>query len=76
MYSVFCPVPEVKLLKARVFHLSRMTKPGPEVIILFFMLSSVEHEILNAYKYKNVKKFSFFFKFMLGENAIFPAIKC
>ena len=26
----------------------------------FFMLHSVEHEILNARKYKNIKKFSFF----------------
>ena len=26
----------------------------------FFMLSSVEHEILNAHKYKNIKKFGFF----------------
>ena len=26
----------------------------------FFMLNSVEHKILNAHKYKNVKKFSFF----------------
>ena len=26
----------------------------------FFMLNSVEHEILNAYKYKNIKKFGFF----------------
>ena len=26
----------------------------------FFMLNSVEHEILNAHKYKNIKKFSFF----------------
>ena len=25
----------------------------------FFMLNSVEHEILNAHKYKNIKKFSF-----------------
>ena len=33
---------------------------GPEVIKLFFMLNSVEHEILNAHKYKNIKKFSFF----------------
>ena len=29
---------------------------GPEVIKLF----SVEREILNAHKYKNIKKFSFF----------------
>ena len=26
----------------------------------FFMLNSTEHEILNAHKYKNIKKFSFF----------------
>ena len=26
----------------------------------FFMLNSGEHEILNAHKYKNIKKFSFF----------------
>ena len=25
----------------------------------FFMLNSVEHEILNAHKYENIKKFSF-----------------
>ena len=35
-------------------------RPGPEVINLFFMLNSVENEILNAHKYKNIKKFSFF----------------
>ena len=26
----------------------------------FFMLNSVEHEILNTHKYKNIKKFVFF----------------
>ena len=26
----------------------------------FFMLNSVEHEILNAHKYKHIKKFGFF----------------
>ena len=26
----------------------------------FFMLKSVEHEILNAHNYKNIKKFGFF----------------
>ena len=30
-----------------------------EVIKLFFMLNSVEHEILNAHKYKDFKKFGF-----------------
>ena len=35
---------------------------GPEAIKLFFMLNSVQHEILNAHKYKNIKKF--------GEGAV------
>ena len=26
----------------------------------FFMLNSVEHEILNSHRYKNIKEFSFF----------------
>ena len=26
-----------------------------------FVLNSIEHEILNAHKYKNIKKFGFFF---------------
>ena len=34
-------------------------KLGPEVI-KNFRLNSAEHEILNAHKYKNIKKFSFF----------------
>ena len=32
---------------------------GPKVIKLFFMLNSVDHEILNARKFRNIKKFSF-----------------
>ena len=28
----------------------------------FFMLKSVDHEILNARKYKNIKKFGIFFR--------------
>ena len=35
-------------------------KPGPEVIKLFFMLNSAEHELLNAHKYENIKNFSIF----------------
>ena len=33
---------------------------SPEVIKLFSMLYSTEHEFLNARKYKNIKNFSFF----------------
>ena len=33
---------------------------GPEVIKLFFVLNSVEHKMLKAHKYKNIKKFSTF----------------
>ena len=36
-----------------------MREAGPEVIKLFSMLNSAEHEILNTQKYKNIKKFSF-----------------
>ena len=34
----------------------------------FFMLNSVEHEILNAHKYKNIKKYSFFQAKISGEG--------
>ena len=34
----------------------------------FFILNSVEHEILNAHKYKNIKKFSFFQAQISGED--------
>ena len=44
--------------KSSVKH-GMIKQTGPEVIKLF-MLNSVEHEILNAHKYKNIKKFSFF----------------
>ena len=40
--------------------LQNAIKPGPEVIKLFFVLNSTEHEILNAHKYKNIKKFGLF----------------
>ena len=32
----------------------------PQGYKTFFILNSVEHEILNAHKYKDIKKFSFF----------------
>ena len=38
------------------YDLKFCTKTGPEVIKLFML----EHEILNAHNYKNIKKFSFF----------------
>ena len=34
----------------------------------FFVLSSVEHEISNAHKYKNIKKFGFFQAQISGEG--------
>ena len=43
------------MTKANILHVHS----GPKVI-KFFMLNSAEHEILNAHKYKNIKKFSFF----------------
>ena len=38
-----------------------LPRPSPEVIkLFFFVLNSVVHEILNAHKYKNIKKFGLF----------------
>ena len=34
--------------------------PGPEVIKLFFMLNSAEHEILNAHKYEKSRSSAIF----------------
>ena len=47
----------------------------PQGYKTFFMLNSAEHEISNAYKYKNCRKFSIF-SLRLAYNAIFPVHKC
>ena len=39
-------------------HLGNVT--WPRGYKTFFVLNSVEHEILNAHKYKNIKKFGLF----------------
>ena len=41
----------------------------------FFVLNSIEHEILNAYKYKNIKKLGLF-KVQITRECYFPAHKC
>ena len=50
---------------------------APEVIKLYScsMLNSVEHEILNAHKYKSIKKFGFF-KSQISLECYFTAHKC
>ena len=40
--------------------LGEMYKSWPRGYKTFFVLNSVEHEILNAHKYKNIKKFGLF----------------
>ena len=42
------------------FSVTAVKVQGPEVIKNIFMLISAEHEILNAHKYKYIKKFSIF----------------
>ena len=37
-----------------------LTENWPRGYKTFFILNSVEHEILNAHKYKYIKKFGFF----------------
>ena len=39
-------------------HITMLTRP--QGYKTFFVLNSVEHEILNAFKYKNIKKFGLF----------------
>ena len=49
---VFCsPAQEKEML---------LLSPRPRGYKTFFMLNSFEHEILNAPKYKDIKKFGFF----------------
>ena len=48
---------------------------GPE-LYNFFMLNSAEHEILNALKHKNIKKFSIFKDPISLECSFFPAHTC
>ena len=38
---------------------------GPEIISKHAQLSSAEHEFVNAHKYKNIKRFSFFYRLEL-----------
>ena len=54
--------------------MSLVVKTGPEVIKLFFMLNSVEYEILNAHKYKNMKNTFFFFCSGKHRILFFPLI--
>ena len=50
----------VKILMVGLIGLSKQCRPGTEVLNLFSMLNSAEHEVSNAHKYKNIKKFSCF----------------
>ena len=49
-----------------------LDSPGPEVIKLFFMFNSAKHDILNAHKYKNIKKLSIF-QAQITLECYFPA---
>ena len=49
-------------------------KPAPEVIKLFFMLNSVENEIVNAHKFKKLKKFGLFLSSNKPRMLFFPLI--
>ena len=40
--------------------INKCLKSRPDVIKLFLILNIAEHEILNAHKFKNLKKFSIF----------------
>ena len=48
-----------KLIRDKLF-IEVYTLFRPRGYKTFSMLNSVEHEIINAHKYKNIKKFGFF----------------
>ena len=54
---------------------SKLDETWPRGYKTVFMLKSVEHEILNAHKYKNIKKFGLF-KAQLSLECYFPAHTC
>ena len=68
-------ISKIMLTYFLVTHLSETmansVDPGSEVIKKY-MLSSAEHEILNAHKYKNIKKFGFLGSYISLE-LYFPA---
>ena len=41
-------------------HITEQNENWPRGYKTFFVLNSVEHEILNAHKYRNIKKFGLF----------------
>ena len=43
-----------------VLVMNRLNQTWPRGYKTFFVLNSVEHKILNAHKYKNIKKFGLF----------------
>ena len=51
----------------------KLKQSGPE-IIKKFMLSSDEHENLNAYKYENIKNFFFIFQAQISLECYFLLI--
>ena len=54
---------------------NRDFRPGPEVIKLFFKLSSAKHEISTAHKYLIVKMGGKF-RFKTQKLLLYPAYKC
>ena len=53
-------------------HVSYVTRPRGYKT--FFMLNSIEHEILNAHKYKNIQKFGIFQAQISLQCYFFPLI--
>ena len=65
--------PEARV--SQLFHLAIQSTIRPRGYKTFFVLNSVEHEILNARMYKNIKKFGLF-KAQLILECYFSAHKC
>ena len=57
-------------------HTEYLPAARPRGYTTFFMLKSVVHEILNAYRYTNIKKFSFFVGSDKPRMLLLPAHRC
>ena len=58
MYNTTLEMSHLKVKVTLAFRNGSSPEPRPRGYKTFFVLNSVEHEILNAHKYKNIKTLS------------------
>ena len=74
--DISLPVTAADSLNTDLNKISQWAATRPRGYKTFFVLNSIEHEILNAHKYKNIKKFGFFLGSDKPRMLFFTAQKC